>query len=154
MTETGWGRAAEVGLCLTCRWKRVVLTRRGSTFFRCARADTDGRFPRYPPLPVRICDGFEVAMLYAVLVHYTAPLEAVDAVRAAHLAHIEQYAAQGVFLAWARRAPPVGGVIFAAAPDRATLDAIVASDPYVRAGVASAEIVEFNPANVRGVPRA
>ena len=51
--------AAAVGLCLTCRWMRVVVNRRGSTFYRCTRADTDPRFVRYPPLPVRRCDGFE-----------------------------------------------------------------------------------------------
>ncbi len=141
---------AEVGLCLTCRFKRAVTTRRGSTFFRCARAETDPRWPRFPPLPVRVCSGYEDAMLYVVLVHYTQPLAAVDAIRAQHLAHLERYAREGVFQAWARRDPPTGGVLVAAAPDRATLEAIVARDPYVRSGVARAEIVEFNRANVRG----
>ena len=50
-----------VGLCLTCRWMRSISNRRGSTFYRCGRADTDPRFPRYPPLPVRQCDGYEAA---------------------------------------------------------------------------------------------
>ena len=88
-------------------------------------------------------------MLYVVLVQYTEPLAAVDAVRTEHLAHVERWAEEGVFLAWARRAPPVGGVLVATAPDRATLDRVVAADPYLRAGVARVEIVEFNPANVR-----
>ena len=51
-----------VGLCLTCRWMRSVSNRRGSTFYRCGRADTDPRFPRYPPLPVRQCDGYEAEL--------------------------------------------------------------------------------------------
>ena len=42
-------------------------------------------------------------MLFVVLLHYTEPLAAVDSVRPAHLAHVERYAAEGVFLAWARR---------------------------------------------------
>ncbi|HYK83329.1 MAG TPA: hypothetical protein VEU55_09315 [Gemmatimonadales bacterium] len=50
---------AQVGLCLTCRWMRRVVTRRGSIFFRCSRAETDPRFVRYPPLPVLRCGGFE-----------------------------------------------------------------------------------------------
>jgi len=140
----------QVGLCFTCRFKRAVTSRRGSTFFRCARAESDPRWPRFPPLPVRVCGGYEEAMLYVVLVHYTQPLAAVDAVRAQHTAHLERYAREGVFHAWARRDPPTGGVLVAAVPDRATLEAIVAEDPYVRTGVARAEIVEFNPANVRG----
>jgi uncharacterized protein YciI len=75
----------------------------------------------------------------------------VDAIRPAHVEHLERHAREGVFRAWARRDPPAGGVLVAAAPDRATLEAIVAKDPYVRAGVARAELVEFNASNVRGV---
>jgi hypothetical protein len=40
---------------------RSVTNRRGSTFFRCGRADTDPAFPRYPPLPVLQCAGYESA---------------------------------------------------------------------------------------------
>jgi hypothetical protein len=50
-----------VGLCLSCRWVRTVTNRRGSTFFRCGRADSDPSFPRYPPLPVLQCAGYENA---------------------------------------------------------------------------------------------
>ena len=49
----------DVGLCLTCRWVHTVTNRRGSTFFRCGRADADPSFPRYPPLPVLQCRGYE-----------------------------------------------------------------------------------------------
>jgi uncharacterized protein YciI len=140
-------------LCFTCRWKRATTSRRGSTFFRCLRAETDPRFLRYPPLPVRSCIGYEEAMLFVVLIHYTAPVAAVDEVRPAHVEHLEHYAREGVFHAWGRRDPPTGGVIVAAAPDRAALEAIVAQDPYVLAGVARAEIVAFNAANVRGALR-
>jgi hypothetical protein len=48
-----------IGLCLSCRWMRAVTTRRGSTFYRCGRADTDRRFPRYPALPMLQCIGYE-----------------------------------------------------------------------------------------------
>ena len=138
-----------VGLCLTCRCKRAVTNRRGSVFFRCARADTDPRYVRYPPLPVETCPGYEEAMLFVVLMHYTKPLPDVDAVRAAHTAHLERAAAAGTVLAWARRDPPTGGVVVAAAADRQTLERVLAEDPYVRAGVARPEIVEFNEKNVR-----
>ena len=53
-------RPAAVGLCATCRWMRAVSKRRGSVFYRCGRADDDARFPRYPPLPVLTCPGYEV----------------------------------------------------------------------------------------------
>jgi hypothetical protein len=51
--------SSRVGLCFTCRWKHDVTNRRGSTFYRCLRADTDPRFVRYPPLPVLSCAGYE-----------------------------------------------------------------------------------------------
>lgn len=30
-------------------------------FWHCARSATDARFPKYPPLPVRACVGFDAA---------------------------------------------------------------------------------------------
>jgi len=49
----------EVGLCASCRWVRIVKNRRGSSFYRCLRADDDSRFVRYPPLPMLACPGYE-----------------------------------------------------------------------------------------------
>ncbi len=92
-------------------------------------------------------------MLFVVLMRYTKPLDAVDALRAEHIRHLEAYAARGIVHAWARRDPPAGAVLIAAAPDRSALEAVVSEDPYVKAGVAQAEIVEFPPANVRGALR-
>jgi len=92
-------------------------------------------------------------MLFVVLMRYTKPLDAVDALRAEHIRHLEAYAARGIIHAWARRDPPAGGVLIAAAPDRAALEAVVSEDPYVKGGVAQAEIVEFQPTNVRGALR-
>jgi hypothetical protein len=50
---------AEVGLCATCRHARVQESARGARFWRCARADAEPAYRRYPPLPVRDCPGFE-----------------------------------------------------------------------------------------------
>ncbi len=48
-----------VGLCAACVHARVQRSAKGSSFWRCARADDDARFRRYPPLPVRVCPGHE-----------------------------------------------------------------------------------------------
>lgn len=48
-----------VGLCSVCRHRRVVANRRGSRFYLCEKSKDDPRFPRYPPLPVLRCAGFE-----------------------------------------------------------------------------------------------
>lgn len=49
------------GLCSVCRHHRVTGNRRGSRFYLCERSRSDPRFPRYPPLPVLSCRGFERA---------------------------------------------------------------------------------------------
>jgi hypothetical protein len=52
-------REPAVGLCASCAHARVQQTARGSRFWRCALAEDDARFRRYPPLPVRECGGHE-----------------------------------------------------------------------------------------------
>lgn len=52
-------RDPSVGQCSVCRHARRVVSARGSTFWRCARAGDDPRFRKYPPLPVIACPGFE-----------------------------------------------------------------------------------------------
>ena len=48
------------GLCDTCAHQKLVRTTRGSRFSMCLRHRTQPeRFPKYPPLPVRACDGYE-----------------------------------------------------------------------------------------------
>ena len=49
------------GLCTDCAHRRVVRSRRGSSFLLCGLSRTDPRFPRYPRLPVLACDGFRAA---------------------------------------------------------------------------------------------
>jgi hypothetical protein len=51
-------RAERAGLCATCLHCRIVKTER-STFYLCQRSFTDPRFPKYPPIPVRACTGYE-----------------------------------------------------------------------------------------------
>jgi hypothetical protein len=50
---------AGAGLCGHCRNARAVESRRGSRFVLCDLSRTNSRYPRYPPLPVLRCDGFE-----------------------------------------------------------------------------------------------
>ena len=51
----------ELGLCPGCRHARVVRSDRGSVFYQCLLAAQDPRFPKYPPLPVLQCAGYEKA---------------------------------------------------------------------------------------------
>jgi hypothetical protein len=60
---TDRGRLAELnvpaGLCATCVHLRLLAAR--SVFVFCGRSETDPAFPRYPPLPVRVCAGWRRA---------------------------------------------------------------------------------------------
>ena len=50
--------AVPPGLCATCEHLRLLASRR-SVFVRCGLAAVDPRFPKYPPLPVRVCGGYK-----------------------------------------------------------------------------------------------
>ena len=50
----------EVGLCAECRYAAAQGNARASVFWRCLRAESDRSYPRYPPLPVENCRGFEL----------------------------------------------------------------------------------------------
>jgi uncharacterized protein YciI len=82
--------------------------------------------------------------MFIVSLTYTALLEQVDAVLAAHVDWLNAGYAAGVFLASGRKVPRDGGVILARG-ERAALEARLADDPFARAGLASYEIIEFIP---------
>ena len=48
----------DTGLCGRCVHAIVRPTRRGTTYLRCALAQQDDRFPKYPRLPMLACPGF------------------------------------------------------------------------------------------------
>jgi hypothetical protein len=52
---------ALTGLCVSCLHARRIHSAKGSTFLLCGRSATDARFPKYPPLPVVRCAGYEPA---------------------------------------------------------------------------------------------
>jgi hypothetical protein len=51
-------RPERADLCPGCAHVRTVQGK-NSVFLSCRRAQTDPRFPRYPPQPVVSCSGFE-----------------------------------------------------------------------------------------------
>jgi uncharacterized protein YciI len=81
--------------------------------------------------------------MFVLELTYTAPLDAVDAALAAHVAWLDEQYEQGVFLASGRKNPRDGGVILAVAEDRARIEEITAGDPFVAAGVCEYRITEF-----------
>src|SRR5687768_4876058 len=48
-----------IGLCEICRHARRITSDRGSVFVMCSLSRTNPAFPKYPPLPVLRCGGFD-----------------------------------------------------------------------------------------------
>ncbi|MFD8809192.1 YciI family protein [Streptomyces sp. NPDC059597] len=81
--------------------------------------------------------------MFVLELTYTAPLDAVDAAHAAHVAWLDEQYAKGIFLASGRKNPRDGGIILAAGTDRAAVEEITAGDPFVTAGVCEYRVTEF-----------
>lgn len=50
------------GRCARCRHAKTITSGRGSTFLFCLRSKDDPSYPKYPPLPVFACAGFEAKL--------------------------------------------------------------------------------------------
>ena len=59
--DCGMADAPHAGLCGSCVHAAIVVSGRGSQFVRCGLSDVDGRYAKYPRLPVIECAGFEPA---------------------------------------------------------------------------------------------
>ena len=82
---------------------------------------------------------------FVVLLSYVAPLDAVDALLPEHRLWLSEQFASGRFLASGPQVPREGGVVIARAESREELLAVIATDPFHRAGIATYSVVEFRP---------
>lgn len=51
--------AAKAGLCASCKHVQVNKSDRGPVYYFCRLSARDARFPKYPRLPVVMCEGYE-----------------------------------------------------------------------------------------------
>ncbi len=87
--------------------------------------------------------------MFVVNLSYIKPLDVADQFMAEHIAFLDRYFAQGVFIASGRKVPRTGGIILANASSRDALEQILEHDPFKREGVAQFEIIEFTPSKTR-----
>ncbi|MCM2410409.1 MULTISPECIES: YciI family protein [unclassified Streptomyces] len=81
--------------------------------------------------------------MFVLELSYTAPLDRVDALMKEHVSWLDaQYAAE-VFIASGRKNPRDGGVVLAVGDDRAAIERLAATDPFVVNGVCAYRITEF-----------
>jgi hypothetical protein len=51
------------GLCGSCIHSKIVPGKPGSIFYSCTLSKVDPNYPKYPPLPVLSCAGFQQAKI-------------------------------------------------------------------------------------------
>ena len=83
--------------------------------------------------------------MFVVLLTYTQPIPAVDALVPAHREFLQRMYQAGTFLLSGRKEPRDGGVILATAASVQALESVLAQDPFHVHGVASYQIIEFLP---------
>jgi len=81
--------------------------------------------------------------VFVLLLTYVKPLAEVDALMREHVAWLREHYDAGRFVVSGRRTPRTGGVIVARGDDLAEMEALAASDPFVRGGVATCEVIRF-----------
>ena len=84
----------------------------------------------------------DAAPVSIVTLTYVVPLDAVDAQMKAHVAWLQAAIDAGLLLVAGRQVPRVGGVIVFRG-HRAEVEALVATDPFVTSGVATATVIEI-----------
>jgi uncharacterized protein YciI len=81
--------------------------------------------------------------MFVIELIYKAPLTAIDANMADHVAFLNACYAAGHFLVSGRKIPRDGGIIVAVGESRQQIEAIVREDPFCARGLAEFRIVEF-----------
>jgi uncharacterized protein YciI len=81
--------------------------------------------------------------MFVLLLTYIKPLPEVDALMRKHMAWLDEQYAAGRFVVSGRRIPRTGGVILARGDDRAEIEALAATDPFVSGGVATVAVIQF-----------
>ncbi|XHS79223.1 YciI family protein [Burkholderiaceae bacterium UC74_6] len=85
-------------------------------------------------------------MLFIVTLTYRAAADDIEAQLPAHRDWLAQHIAGGRFLAAGPLEPRSGGLIAAHCEDRAELDAMLASDPFVALGLVDVGVLAAEPA--------
>jgi uncharacterized protein YciI len=83
--------------------------------------------------------------MFAVLLTYTQPLAAVDALVPAHREFLQRMYQAGTFPLSGRKELRDGGGILASAASARELESVLVQDPFHVHGVASYQILEFIP---------
>jgi uncharacterized protein YciI len=85
-------------------------------------------------------------MFHVLKSTYLQPPDVIEKTRPAHLSFLEEEIGKGRLILAGRQADNTGGMLITGDMDDDEVENVIASDPYVRAGVASYERTSFNGA--------
>jgi uncharacterized protein YciI len=83
--------------------------------------------------------------MFVIELTYKVELSEIDAHMKAHMAFLNRQYAAGTFLVSGRKIPREGGIILAVGDSKATIEALMREDPFVREGLADVRVIEFRP---------
>lgn len=86
--------------------------------------------------------------MFVVLLEYIKPLPEVDRHMKAHMLFLKTCYDSKIFVASGRKIPRTGGVILARGLTKPELEKVMAEDPFVKNGVATFQVVEFQTSQV------
>ena len=81
--------------------------------------------------------------MFVIELTYKVELAEIDAHMKAHMAFLNRQYAAGTFLVSGRKIPREGGIILAVGDSKATIEALMREDPFVREGLADVRVIEF-----------
>lgn len=83
--------------------------------------------------------------MFIIQLTYSSSLAEIDRLLDEHKLFLEKYYAAGVFMLSGRKQPRTGGIILARADSMATIEKIIAEDPFNVHGLVDYTIIEFLP---------
>ena len=86
--------------------------------------------------------------MFVAVLTYVRPLKEIDALMHEHVAFLEKQYDAGLLIASGRQVPRTGGVILIRSADLERVRAVLSEDPFVVAGAATFELIEFKPSRM------
>lgn len=83
--------------------------------------------------------------MFIVNLTYIKPLEEVENHLSDHISFLNKYYASGNFICSGRKNPRTGGIIICNATNMDDVRKIISEDPFNKNGIASYDIIEFQP---------
>ena len=83
--------------------------------------------------------------MFIIKLTYVESMDEIDHYLVAHREFLDVYYRQGLFLMSGPMKPRTGGIIIALCNVKVEIDRIMAKDPFIQAGVATYELIEFTP---------